>query len=137
MSWSTINFKEVNPATVDVIPEGTYTFRLNNGAKYADSQAILASATIESDGEFRGKRVLFSYPDPESLDKNGKVQDWSKVAFKRLEVALGQDVEDGEDPVAYLNRVAGGVFMAGVKVREDNSGTKRSNLQILNVKPAA
>lgn len=137
MSWTNINLKEINPAQLDLVAAGTYTFSLNTGAKYNDNGAILASATIESDGEFRGKRMLFSYPDPESISSSGKVQQWSSVAFKRLEVALGQDVEEGEDPVAYLNRVAGSKFSAGVVVKDDNTGTKRSNIQLLNVKPAA
>jgi hypothetical protein len=137
MSWTNINIKEINPAQLDLVAPGSYTFALNSGAKYNERGAILASATIESDGEFRGKKMLFSYPDPESVSQEGKVQSWSSVAFKRMEVALGQDVEEGEDPVAYLNRVAGGKFAAGVTVKDDASGTKRSNIQLLNVKPAA
>lgn len=137
MSWTNINFKEVNPATVDVIAEGIYKLQLNAGAKYNDSQSILASATIAQDGEFTGKRLLFSYPDPESTSRDGKVQDWSKIAFKRLEVAMGVDMEEGEDPVTYLNRAAGNYFSGKVVVKADANGTPRSNLQLLNVKPAA
>jgi len=137
MSWTSINLKEINPAQLDLVAAGSYKFRLNPGAKYNDRGSILASATIESDGEFTGKRMLFSYPDPESTDKNGKVQNWSSVALKRLEVATGQEVQDGEDPVAFLNRIAGSFFQTGVTVKEDETGTKRSNLQLLNVKPAA
>ena len=136
MAW-TINLKEINPAQLDLIAPGTYTFELNSGAKYNDRDAILASATIVSDGEFRGKRVLFSYPNPESLNSEGKPQVWSGVALKRLEVAIGEEVGEGEDPVEYLNRIAGAKFSAGVTVREDSTGTKRSNIQLLNVKPAA
>lgn len=137
MSWTNVNIREVNPNLLDLVAAGTYVFSINSGAKYNDRGAILASATIESDGEFRGKRMLFSYPDPESTNSAGKVQTWSSVAFKRMEVALGQDIEEGEDPVAYLNRVAGSKFSAGVVVKEDETGTKRSNIQLLNVKPAA
>jgi hypothetical protein len=137
MSWAQINLKEINPAQLDLVAQGTYKFRLNPGAKYNDRGAILASATIESEGEFTGKRMLFSYPDPESVSQDGKVQTWSAVAFKRLEVATGQEVAEGEDPVAFLNRIAGSVFSSSVSVKEDQTGTKRSNLQLLNVKPAA
>lgn len=137
MSWTNVNIKEINPAQLDLVAPGDYVFVLNAGAKYNERGAILASATIESDGEFRGKKMLFSYPDPESVSSEGKVQTWSSVAFKRLEVALGQDVDEGEDPVAYLNRVAGGKFAAKVTAKEDNTGTKRSNIQLLNVRPAA
>ena len=135
MSWN-INLKEINPAQLDVVAPGSYIFSLNAGAKYNDRDAILASANIESDGEFRGKRMLFSYPNPESVSSEGKVQTWSSVALKRMEVALGIDCEDGEDPVTYLNRVAGSKFAANVTVKEVD-GTKRSNIQLLNVKPAA
>lgn len=137
MSWTNINLKEVNPNLLDLVAPGTYTFSLNSGAKYNDRGAILASATIESDGDFRGKRMLFSYPDPESVSQDGKVQSWSAVAFKRLEIAVGTDINEGEDHVEYLNRVAGSKFSAGVTVKEDATGQKRSNIQLLNVKPAA
>lgn len=137
MAWNNINLREINPNLLDLVAPGTYTFSLNSGAKYNERGAILASATIESDGEFRGKRMLFSYPDPESVSQDGKVQTWSSVAFKRLEVAVGQDVEEGEDPITYLNRIAGAKFAAGVTVKEDATGSKRSNIQLLNVKPAA
>ena len=137
MSWTNINIKEINPAQLDLVAPGTYVFAINTGAKYNERGAILASANIESDGEFRGKKMLFSYPDPESLSQDGKLQTWSSVAFKRLEVALGEDVQEGEDPVQYLNRIAGAKFAAGVTVKEDNTGTKRSNISLLNVKPAA
>jgi hypothetical protein len=137
MSWTNINIKDVNPAQLDLVAPGSYVFALNPGAKYNERGAILASATIESDGEFKGKKMLFSYPDPESVSQEGKVQQWSSVAFKRLEVAVGQDMEEGEDPVAYLNRIAGAKFAAGVTAKEDATGTKRSNIQLLNVKPAA
>lgn len=137
MSWTSIDLKQINPAQLDLVAAGTYNFELNAGAKYNERGAILASANIVSDGEFKGKRVLFSYPDPESVSQDGKVQTWAGVALKRLEVALGIDFEQGEDPVAYLNRAAGNRFAAGIAVKEDNTGTKRSNIQLLNVKPAA
>jgi hypothetical protein len=137
MSWANIDLKTINPAQLDLVAAGSYVFALNAGAKYNERGAILASATIESDGEFKGKRMLFSYPDPESVSSEGKVQQWAGVALKRLEVALGVDTEEGEDPVAYLNRAAGNKFAANVTVKDDNTGTKRSNIQLLNVKPAA
>lgn len=136
MSWN-INIRDINPAQLDLVAEGVYTFALNPGAKYNERNAILASANIETDGDFKGKKMLFSYPNPESTSQDGKVQAWSGVALKRLEIALGVDMEEGEDPVDYLNRAAGAKFMAKVTVKEDSLGTKRSNIQLLNVKPAA
>lgn len=137
MSWASINLKEVNPNQLELVADGVYTFELNSGAKYNEAGAILASASIVSEGDFRGKRMLFSYPDPESLDSTGKPQTWSAVALKRLEVATGHDVEEGEDKVSFLNRIAGSKFIATVKTKEDKNGTKRSNIQTLNVKAAA
>lgn len=137
MAWANINLREVNPAQLDLVAPGTYVFAINTGAKYNERGAILASATIESDGDFKGKRMLFSYPDPESVSHDGKVQTWASVALKRLEVATGSDIVEGEDPVAFLNRIAGSKFSATVKESVDSTGTKRSNIQLLNVKPAA
>src|ERR1700690_2778624 len=106
MSWANIDLKNVS-TEFELVPEGKYTLELSSGAKYNDNGTILASATIVSEGEFAGKRVLFSYPDPESTSSKGKVQSWSAVAFKRLTQAIGVDVNEGEDHAAYLNRVAG------------------------------
>lgn len=135
MSWEAIDLKGVS-TQIDLIPEGLYTFELLPGAKYNESGSILAQAAVATDGEFRGKRVLFSYPDPESISSKGKVQSWSAVALKRLEQAIGIDINDGETKTDYLNRVAGSKFQTGIKHNEDDSGQKRMNLQLLNLKPA-
>jgi len=130
MSWQNINLKEINPAELNLVADGVYKFQLNSGAAYNDRGGINASATIQSDGEFTGKRVLFSYPDPGEFT-------WSAPALKRLAVVTGNDVEEGEDPVALLNRISGAVFSAKIVNKEDKTGTKRSNLQPMSVKPAA
>lgn len=132
MSWQTINLREINPAELNLVADGVYTFNLNSGAKYSENGdgAILVSATITSDGEFKGKRVLYRYPDPVEFA-------WSAPALKRLAVVTGNDVEEGEDPVAFLNRIAGSPFAAKIVNKEDKTGTKRSNLQPMSVKPAA
>ena len=59
-----------------------------------------------ADGEYAGRPVFVSYPDPSALNKQGKPMSWSAQALKKLEVALGTDALPGEDTVTYLNRVA-------------------------------
>lgn len=130
MSWTNINLKEVNAADLNLVADGTYVFQLNSGAKYNDFGGIYASATIQSEGDFTGKRVSFSYPNPDEYN-------WSAPALKRLSVVVGIDVEEGEDPVAFLNRIAGNNFAGKIVNKDDKTGVKRSNLQTMSVKPAA
>lgn len=129
MSWQNLNLKEINPSDLNLVADGTYVFQLNSGAKYNEFGGIYASATIQSDGEFRGKRVAFSYPNPDEYS-------WSAPALKRLAVVTGQDVEDNEDPVTFLNRIAGSTFSGKIVNKDDKTGVKRSNLQTMSVKPA-
>jgi hypothetical protein len=130
MGWQQLNLKEINASDLNLVADGTYTFSLNSGAKYNDFGGIYASATITSDGEFKGKRVSFSYPNPEEYP-------WAGPALKRLAVVTGQEVEDNEDPVAFLNRIAGNPFSAKIVNKDDKTGVKRSNLQTMSVKVAA
>ena len=130
MSWTNLNLKEVSAADLNLVADGTYTFQLNNGAKYNDFGGIYASATIQSDGEFKGKRVSFSYPNPDEFN-------WAAPALKRLIVATGNEAEDNEDPVAVLNRISGGLFSTKIVNKPDKTGVNRSNLQTMSVKPAA
>ncbi len=130
MTWQQINLKEVNPSDLNLVADGVYSFNLNPGAQYNDFGGIFLSATITSDGEFKGKRVSFSYPNPDEYN-------WAGPALKRLFVVTGNDVEDNEDPVAALNRIAGATFSAKIVNKDDKTGTKRSNLQTMSVKPAA
>ena len=132
MSWTNINLKEINASDLNLVADGVYSFTLNPGAQYNDFGGIFLTATITSDGEFKGKRVSFSYPNPEEYN-------WSTPALKRLFVVTGTDetLEDNEDPVAALNRISGSTFSAKIVNKEDKTGTKRSNLQTMSVKPAA
>lgn len=139
MSWQNIDLSKVSTQT-ESIPAGTYTFELAAGASYDErTGAIKASGIVADENEYKGKRVFFSYPDPESLSSKGKVQAWSAQAFKRLEQAIGVDVESGEDKVAYLHRVAGNRFSMPVVLSTptDEYPTPRANAQLLNVKAAA
>lgn len=130
MGWQQINLKEINASDLNLVADGTYTFQLNAGAKYNDFGGIYASATIQSDGEFKGKRVSFSYPNPDEYP-------WAGPALKRLSVVTGTDVEEGEDPVAFLNRIGGSLFSGKIVNKDDKTGVKRSNLQTMSVKVAA
>jgi len=129
-TWQNINLKEINASDLNLVADGVYSFQLNPGAQYNNYGGIFLSATIQSDGEFKGKRMSFSYPDPAEYN-------WAAPALKRLFVVTGNDVEEGEDPVAALNRIAGATFSAKVVNKDDKTGTKRSNLQTMSVKPAA
>lgn len=130
MSWQNINLKEINASDLNLVADGVYVFQLNPGAQYNPNGSIFLSATIQSDGEFKGKRVPFSYPNPEEYN-------WSAPALKRLAVVTGHDVEENEDPVSFLNRISGSLFTGKIVNKEDKTGTKRSNLQTMSVKPAA
>lgn len=136
MSWNNINLKEVSTQEFDLVPSGLYTFEVLPGAKFNEQGALIGSLAIVSDGEFKGRRMFYSYPDPESMSNAGKVQSWSAVALKRFEQAIGIDANDGEDKAEYMNRVASSRVQFPVVTKEDSTGTKRANLQLLNVKPA-
>jgi hypothetical protein len=130
LGWQQLNLKEINASDLNLVADGTYTFQLNNGSKYNEFGGIYASATITSDGEFKGKRVSFSYPNPDEYP-------WAGPALKRLAIATGNDVEEGEDAVTFLNRIAGSLFSTKIVNKDDKNGVKRSNLQTMSVKVAA
>jgi hypothetical protein len=129
--WSQIDLTKVNP-TLEPIAAGQYEFSLA-GAKYdeKDPNRIRVQAVIASDGEFTGKHVFFSYPDPEILPDSPKL-------LARLMVALGVDAVPGEDPVSYLNRANGARFRASIKHRVDkqDENVKYADLNIFSVKAA-
>jgi hypothetical protein len=137
MSWHNIKLSEISTQP-EVIPAGKYVFELVPGAKLNEKGSLLASASITSDGDFKGRRVFFSYPDPESVSMSGKINSWSAVAFKRLVEAIGVDLTDGETPVDYLNRAAGNHFSAPVTVSpgSDEYPAPRVNMQLFQVSPA-
>lgn len=130
--WSTIKFSEINP-NPEIIPEGEYVFSVS-GAKFndMDGNKVDVNATIVTEGDFTGRKMFFSYPNP-------SIKEWSPKALKRLEMALGTDAGDEESPVEYLNRVAGSHFRAKVshsKATEEYPNP-RANLNIFSVAAAA
>lgn len=131
MSWEEIDLTSVSTDN-DLLPEDTdYVWELLPGAKFGkfDAGRVEAAGKVAS-GEFAGRVKYFSYPDP-------KKQSWSAGVFVRLTKALKIDIEDGEGPVDYLNRVAGNHFIAPVKHRlitYEGADTTKDEIKITNVK---
>jgi hypothetical protein len=135
MSWTDVDLTSVS-TTLEPVGEGAYTFQLLPGAKFSenDPNRIEATAAI-TDGEFAGRRLFFSYPNPAEYD-------WSPRVVKRMLNALGVDAVAGENPVQALNRAAGLRFTANVSHRKDKAtGAKvepiRADLDIFSVGAAA
>lgn len=140
MSWQSIDLTKISPDP-EIIPAKAYTFELNTGSRYdeRDPGRIVTSATIVNDGEFTGRRVGFSYPDPEGFSASGKKQDWSAKMLVRLLNACGYTLQEGEDPVTALNNAAGSRFTAKITHSKpsDEYPNPRANLDIFHPEPAA
>ena len=126
---------------------GTYIFQLLPGTetrqnKFTGTEELNVSAAV-AEGDDKGKRVWFTYPDPTVLSKNGKSMAWSAQALKKLEIALGTDALPGEDPATYLNRVASSEaarFKATVspsRYIRDGETDPRPEFNVFSVSPAA
>jgi hypothetical protein len=151
--WANVTCGEVEAAQnagFEPLPEGTFIFQLvPGGAKYRTKDFngvsltdINASAAI-AEGDLKGRRVFFAYPDPKGTNKEGKPKTWSKQVFKKLSVVLGEDLQEGEDPVEYLNRVASsgtGRFTAKLQKGTyipTGATEPRVELNLFSVAPAA
>lgn len=136
MSW---NIKWSDVSTQDeIIPVGTYTWELAPGAKFNEYGALKFSVTAVDAGEFTGRRLFPSFPNPEGTSQAGKSFAWSKTCFKRLIAAIGVEPEEGEAEDAYLNRVAGNRFRCPVKHRSsEDYPTPQAELNLFNFSPAA
>jgi hypothetical protein len=73
--------------------------------KFTQAEELNLSASI-AEGDFAGRRVFWTYPDPSSVSKNGKPFTWSAQAMKKLEISLGLDAFEGESLVDFFNRAA-------------------------------
>lgn len=138
MGWNEVNIKDL-PVGREQVALGEYTFQLLPGAELDEYGAIQVQAAIASDGDNKGRRVFFSYPDPTGVSKAGKSMKWSAQAFKQLEQALGVDATDAESPLEYLNRAAGSLFAAVVGARtyiKDGEQKTKHELSVFTVKPA-
>jgi hypothetical protein len=129
MSWENIDLTNV-PTGMEILPKGTYTFSVLPGAKFSEKSAGRVEFQLAvAAGEFAGKKIFTSYPNPDEYP-------WSPAVFKRLTVAIGTDVEAGENPVTYLNRVANLHVDFEVKHRTDSTGVERADVNLFAPKPA-
>jgi hypothetical protein len=133
-SWNEVDLSTV-PTEAAILPEGKYEFELLPGARFGkwDADRVEAGAKVAS-GEFSGRICYFNYPSP------AKVGDWVYGVFVRMTKATGVEIEEGETPVDYLNRVAGEHFMATLKHRtyadsETGESVTKMDLKIGSVGP--
>jgi hypothetical protein len=133
-AWTEVDLSTI-PTDNAIIPEGKYTFELLPGARYSkwDAGRIEFAGKV-SGGEFPNKVIYSSYPDPE------KVGNWVHGVFVRMQNAAGEgyEIEPNEDPVAYLNRVAGIHFVAKVLHRtydKDGESVTKEDLKIGSISP--
>jgi hypothetical protein len=110
MGWETVSLADTQIEKPAAVPAGTYVFTLQPGASYRQNpynnvQELNVRFDV-TEGEFAGRPVFVSYPDPTALNREGKPMSWSAQALKKLEISLGQDALPGEDTAAYLNRIA-------------------------------
>lgn len=120
MSWEQVTLADTKIEKPAAIPAGKYIFTLQPGASYRtnpyNSITELNVRFDVTEGEFAGRPIFVSYPDPTAISKDktlpdgsiqpGKPMTWSAQALKKLEISLGQDALPGEDTAAYLNRIA-------------------------------
>lgn len=129
MSWQNIDLTTI-PTGLEILPKGEYTFSILPGSKFNDKDPGRVDFTLAvAIGEFVGKRVYASYPNPDNYP-------WSPTAFKRLVEAVGTDVEAGETPVAYLNRVANLHVNFPIEHKVDSQGVDRANINLFKPRPA-
>jgi hypothetical protein len=110
MSWTDVNFEEVNPGQ-DLLPEGDFTFLVNSANKNKFKPgAFDVRLTVATEGPSQGQSVFLRYPAL-TADKNnpsGGPQNWVVKAFKLFLEAVkpfGFKMEAGEEPVDFVNRM--------------------------------
>ena len=150
--WSGVKLSDIQieKGQFSPIPAGEYTFQLVPGASFRTRQFPDGNSVTElnvqaaiAEGEMKGRRVFFNYPDPASTNRDGKPKTWSKQALKKLEITLGVDAFEDEAPDTYLNRVAtsgvarfAGTLQAGKYIKPGNTEAE-AELNLWSVKPAA
>lgn len=120
MGFETLNLADVKLDKPAAVPVGKYVFTIQPGAAYRFNEKKGGQQELNvrfdiSGGEQNGRVCFFAYPDPSSLNKEGKPNSWSAQALKKLELSIGVDIQQGEDTAAYLNRVAGSRVTAEIK----------------------
>ena len=150
MGFETVILADVKLEKTKQPPTGTYIFQLLPTAevrpnKFTGVEELNLSAAI-AEGDFSGRRVFWTYPDPSSLGKDGKPLTWSTQAMKKLEVVLGIDSNEGESSRDYFNRAAStgnarfsAYFGPNAKHPYTPVGADEPNneLNIFSVKPSA
>lgn len=134
MGFETVTAKEVK-LSKNIPPVGDYTFQLLPGAHVAfnekkqTNELVLCAAVAE--GEQAGKRIFVRYPDPDASNQNGKKNDWSNQAMKKLQIVLGIDPNEGEFFPEYFARVgAGGLGRFGASVVPNIYTDKNTGQQV-------
>jgi hypothetical protein len=132
MSWGEIDLS-TTPSDNEILPEASALNFVVTGAKENkfDAEKVDVFAAVY-DGEFKGRKTIFSYPDPAK-------QDWSAGVFVRLAKSMGIAINKGEKPVDYIKRAAAekGKFTAPVKhrvVTYDGLEDTKSEVNIMKVK---
>jgi hypothetical protein len=110
MGFETVVAADVKLEKPQPVPLGHYVFQLQPGASYRINpfnqiQELNVRFDV-TEGDFAGRPVFVSYPDPTAVTKGGKSLAWSNQALKKLEISLGTDALPGEGWADYLNRVA-------------------------------
>lgn len=152
MGFETLVLADVKVEKPSPVPAGKgYIFQLQPGASvrenpYNQIQELNLRFDV-AEGEFAGRPVFVSYPDPSAKNKGGKPMSWSAQALKKLEVALGTDALEGEDSITYFNRVALNAharitadILPGKAYKDKNTGEEKSGdpqFGIFTVAPAA
>lgn len=127
--WQNINMSDI-PTGRELLPKGDYEVEILGGAAAGkfDPNAVEVPLAVAK-GEFAGRRLFMSFPDPDKYD-------WAPTAVKRVSVAIGAEFAPEEHPIAYFNRVQGMHFVLGVDIKNDKNEVPRQQLGILNPKPA-
>jgi len=146
MGFENVTLADIQLDKPSALPFGEYVFDLLPGTevrvnKFGGEELNVSAAVVE--GDYKGRRVFWNYPDPTSVSKEGKPKTWSGQAMKKLEIALGIDSLPGEASKDYFNRVAmngQGRFAASIvpenKIRAGET-EPRPTFGIFTVKPAA
>jgi hypothetical protein len=152
MGFETLVLADVKLEKPVPVPAGQgYVFQLQPGAEYRlNPFTKVEELNVRFDvaeGEFAGRPVFVAYPDPTTLNKQGKPMSWSAQALKKLEVSLGTDALPGEDTATYLNRVAlnghariTADIQPGNEYTDNKTGEKKTGdprFAIFTVSPAA
>lgn len=139
--WENVKLKEVNP-NMEIVPVGTYTFGIGKAEWNADTPGRFSvRCSIVSEGDFRNRSLFLNFNPPGA--EGAKSQ--SAKVLKRLETALGIDMDEGEDPVAYCNRAAAayGRFITDVKhwtpkpTADDPEPNPKDQINGFKIRPAA